>query len=616
MRKILFALLLTCCIGANAQVYNNEWIDYTKTYYKFKIVKNGLYRISQTTLAAAGLGSTPAEHFKLWRNGQQVPIYTSVPSGTLSSADYIEFWGQMNDGKPDRELYKSPAYHLNDKWSLITDTAAYFLTVDASAKNKRLATTANNVASNTLPKEPFFLHTVGNYYRTKLNPGEAYNVGEFLYSSSYDKGEGWTSRDVTSRYSALNGYTIDTLSATFNNLFPFSGGPAPKFKIAASGNTFTTRRYRVRINSDSVIGAAVPYMSYSVDSTNFAASLLSSGSASVIISNIPECFNPPNCPTVDRMVVHKFELTYPREFNFGGASNFEFTLPASASGNYLEISGFNYGSVAPVLYDLTNGRRYVADISAAPLVKIVLQPSGTSKDLILVSNESDNITAVTTLQTRNFINYTSPENRGDYLIISHPNLFSGADNTNPVEEYRSYRSSVTGGSFNAKIYLSDELVDQFGLGIKKNPSGIRNFLRYARNVYPQKPKHVFLIGKGANYIEQRKTELGSSPELADRLNLIPTFGHPASDMLLTSQPGKSSGEIPIGRLSVINAAEVAVYLKKIKEYELAQKTFSPALKDRNWMKNIVHIIGASEVGLDAILSSYMQNYKQVIEDTL
>ena len=30
--------------------YNNEWIDYTKTYYKFKVGASGLYRISSTTL--------------------------------------------------------------------------------------------------------------------------------------------------------------------------------------------------------------------------------------------------------------------------------------------------------------------------------------------------------------------------------------------------------------------------------------------------------------------------------------------------------------------------------------------------------------------------------------
>src|SRR5438270_2218863 len=104
MKKFLFCLLLASGFMAEAQVYNNEWIDYSKTYYKFKVGRTGLYRISQSTLASAGLGGTPAGQFQLWRNGREVPLFTSVASGTLSGSDYIEFWGLMNDGKADREL--------------------------------------------------------------------------------------------------------------------------------------------------------------------------------------------------------------------------------------------------------------------------------------------------------------------------------------------------------------------------------------------------------------------------------------------------------------------------------------------------------------------------------
>ena len=154
MKKLLFCLLLLAGFTVNAQVYNNEWIDYSKTYYKFKVGKTGLHRIPQTTLAAAGLGNTPAEHFQLWRNGVEVPIYTSVQTGSLYTTDYIEFWGEMNDGKPDKQLYRQPEYQLNDKWSLQTDTATYFLTINPSTNNLRLTPTANNVAGNTLAPEP------------------------------------------------------------------------------------------------------------------------------------------------------------------------------------------------------------------------------------------------------------------------------------------------------------------------------------------------------------------------------------------------------------------------------------------------------------------------------
>src|SRR5688500_12329943 len=120
MKNFLFVLLLLAGFTTKAQVYNNEWIDFNKTYYKFKVGKAGLYRISQAALSSAGISTASAEEFQLWRNGEQVPIYTSVASGVLSGTDYIEFWGEMNDGKPDKQLYRQPEYQLNDKWSLET----------------------------------------------------------------------------------------------------------------------------------------------------------------------------------------------------------------------------------------------------------------------------------------------------------------------------------------------------------------------------------------------------------------------------------------------------------------------------------------------------------------
>jgi hypothetical protein len=42
MKRILLLLLLICTGSLiRAQVYNNEWIDYSKTYYKFRVGATG-----------------------------------------------------------------------------------------------------------------------------------------------------------------------------------------------------------------------------------------------------------------------------------------------------------------------------------------------------------------------------------------------------------------------------------------------------------------------------------------------------------------------------------------------------------------------------------------------
>lgn len=597
MKRVLLLFLLVAGIKAGAQSYNNEWIDYSKTYYKFKVPATGLYRINQPVLAANGLGSVPAEHFQLWRNGQQIPVYTTIQTGVMGSSDYIEFWGEMNDGKPDKDLYRITDHQLNDKWSLETDTAFYFLTVNPGSGNLRLTPEANTLPSSLTP-EPFFMHTAGKYYKDRLFLGYAAIVGDPVYSSSFENGEGYASTDIGANV---------TRSETFSNLFAYtgSGAPAPSLRIHAAGNALNPRNFEVRLNSSLVATQVMDFFDYVKVTFPLTIAQLSTGTAVVDVKNT-------NTVT-DRMVISQTEISYPRQFNFGGANNFYFELPANPAGNYLEISGFNYGSVAPVLYDLTNGKRYIADIASAPLVRVALQPSGTARKLLLVTQEAAYPVAVTSLQQRNFVNYLLPANQGDYLIISHQALLTTTSGANPVEDYRSYRVSAAGGSYNAKIYMIDQLIDQFSFGIKFHPLSVRNFLRWARANFASPVKNVFLIGKGLQYLHTRGFESNSN---IDKLFFIPTFGYPASDNLLTTDPGLDvTPRLSIGRLSVINGNEVAIYLEKVKQYEQKLAFQSPLVRDKAWHKNVVQVVGAGDGTLGNILTNSMNGFNAIIKDT-
>ena len=304
------------CTGllAQSQDYNNEWINYNLTYYKFKIGATGLYRISQPTLATLGIGNTPAEHFQLWRNGQQIPVYTTVQTGPMGVSDYIEFWGEMNDGKPDNPLYRNPDFQLNDKWSLETDTVSFFLAINPGGNNLRLVPT-NNTLPSALPAEPFFIHTAGKYYREKLNPGYAAVVGEYVYSSSYDQGEGWTSNDLG---------TGVTRPENLSNLYPYTGAgaPAPLIKVNATGNALNPRQFEIKINGTVLSTQTMDFFDYKKVQAAFSASLIGGGAANVEIKNLCTLPN-------DRMSIAQTELVYARQFDFGGANNFSFELPAN-----------------------------------------------------------------------------------------------------------------------------------------------------------------------------------------------------------------------------------------------------------------------------------------------
>ncbi len=600
MKRLLLFMLIVAGLSAKGQQFNNEWIDYSKTYYKFKVGSTGLYRISQATLTSLSLQNTPAENFQLWRNGVQVPLYTSKQTGVFGAGDYIEFWGEMNDGEPDNVMYRNSLYQLNRKWSLESDTASFFLTVNPSGGNARLVPQVNTIPGVPPAPEKFFLYTAGKYYKDRIGQGTAQVVGENVYSSAYDEGEGWASIDIPSN---------SVLANTFSSLHVYTGSGAPataSFSINAAGyNGLNARYFKVTLNGDSILGPQMDFFQSVRASTSVPLSLISTGTAAVEVTN--KC----SSPDYDRMIVAQMELTYPHDFNFNNETNFKFTLPASGTGNYLEITNFNNAASTPVLYDLTNGMRYDANIASGPIFRFMLQPSGTARTLLLVSEAAANVMPVTNFTQRNFVNYATAANQGNYLVITRQDFMTGGSGS-PVNDFASYRNSAAGGSYNTKVYMIDQLIDQFGFGIRQHPLSIRNFVRWARANFSQPIKDVMLVGKGVNYMQYQSYQ--TDPDM-DKLDIIPTFGQPASDLLLMADPGPDERpRVPIGRLSVINADEFGIWLQKLKEYEQAQAFHSPRIADKAWMKNVAHVVGA-EGSLNDDITRILQGLEHIAVDT-
>ncbi len=124
-------------------------------------------------------------------------------------------------------------------------------------------------------------------------------------------------------------------------------------------------------------------------------------------------------------------------------------------------------------------------------------------------------------------------------------------------------------AFNAKVVDIDELYDQFSFGITQHPGAIRDFISFAYRQFATRPEYVFIIGRGVTSIEYKQNE--NNPDMK-KIEMVPTFGWPASDVLLACEPGTNVPLIPIGRISAINGTEIKHYLNKVKEYEQVQTT--------------------------------------------
>jgi len=601
MKKLLFPLFILFTLAGTAQ-FNNSWIDYSKIYYKFKVSKNGIYRISQSQLAQAGLSGRPAEQFQLWRNGEQVRLYTSISTGLLGPSDFIEFLGKMNDGIPDKALYRVPAGQLCDSFSLHTDTAAYFLTINTNlAANLRFTDAVNNVAGNVLPPDPYFMRRVEQPFKQIYNRGFANIVGEYVYSSSYDIGEGWTTGDIN---------PCCAFAQIFTGLNVYTAGPSNSVSlyVAAFGNALFLRNLQVKFYNITVLDTSMNYFT-AVKKTVNNLPLTSLQNPDNLLVSINGNGANPN----DRIVVGTVAVTYPAKFNFNNQSNFYFDLKSSATGNFIEIDNFNTSGTQPILFSLNDGKRYLGDITVGSKVRFALPASSDpTRKFMLVSQDLTNFNTIGQMLPKVFVNYSTVANQGDYLIISNYSLFNDGFGNNYVDQYRAYRSTVVGGGFNSKVVLIDELCDQFAFGINKHPAAIRDFIRFANTQFSQKPKYIFLIGRGLTSVDFKIHE--ADPDV-ERLDLVPTFGWPASDVLLACEPGTVVPIVPIGRLSVVNGIEIKRYLDKVKQYEAAQASTSQAITDKGWMKNFIHAAGGKDAGESNTFVTYLNSYGSIAMDS-
>lgn len=579
---------------ANAQPYGNEWIDYSKTYYKFKIGSTSLYRISYSTLTSLGIPSNQliGTSFKLIRNGNEVPLYVTT-NGQFGVNDYIEFYGEKNDGKSDSVLYKDPLNQPHNKLSLFNDTATFFLTFDPFSINKRITMQNNDINSVPAP-EQFCYYTI---YYTGGGLFRGLPVSPYfseLYNSDFDIGEG---------------HTLGTIAPGVQT---FVGFVTPKVYTNPSINAYYTAKYilpsggqniHVTFHSfdtlDVLFGPKVQTSVYTVNSTNFS----DNGSAAFV-------FDAPRNSTSLIPNLSEVELSYPRKFDFSNQTKINFGFRKNSE-VYFEIKNFNNQSTAPILYDLKNNQRYIGITDTA--LKFHLYPTALDKDKLYLSAQTSNeIPQVTVLIPTTFTNFLNASpGPGNYLIISNKKLKNSVSGTDYIEEYRKYRNSAAGGSFIARTFYMDELYDQFSFGITENPLAIRNFVNFAIDNFSIKPELVFLIGKGFDYVH-----LYNNQTLKDKC-MVPTYGEPASDNLLTARNSVLNyPQLGVGRLSVETGDEIKIYLDKVEDYEaILNDTLNASLTpyNKSWMKNVLHLGGGNNNFEQQLFRSYLDNFKTIIE---
>ena len=579
---LLIVLLLFFSISSHAQDLGNEWINYDQTYFKIKIAQKGIYQLSFQELKSAGFPTNiNPQKIQLFRSGQEQAIYVKGEEDKIfNESDFIEFYGEGNDGTLDSLLYQPTSSQPHHYYSLYSDTASYFLTYRTDNQATKRIKTLSKTNTKNLQAESFHWAESLQLFTSTYNIGQPEPIGiaqnNGVLNSNYSYGKGWTG-DI------LNKNILYNFDINLRNIIKINA-PKPTLEVLFTGRssgehfletylgegtsqrfldtTFYENYYTKKINKivefQDIVNSKIRFSTRSVSSQN------------------------------DQYSVSYLKLNYPQSFDMLGISEKYFTLNSNPKNNYfIKIPNVPQGLS---LYDISdkNTVQKIDFVQNNNELNAVVE--GTQ---ILATNQFRKVNSIEPVSFRNINNQ-----KANYLIISHKNLLKN------VKEYANYRASSAGGAYDTLTVDVDLLYNLFTYG-DKNPLVIKRFLSLiSRN---GKPQFAFLIGTSSYPQKARKNALDY------QIDLVPNVGYPGADipfgMGLDSNDDPNFITIPIGRLATDNPETILHYLNKVKEHESTPM-------DGLWRKNTLQMSGGRLAYEISAFKDYVKDFKNTCDNGL
>jgi len=493
---------------------------------------------------------------------------------------------------------------------MFNDTSTYYITWNSSINNRRLQLEIDENFSSYTPAT-YFMKVSHEDYIWYYFSGEP-KLYSLVAFPEYDKGKGWFDQG----FNMTSGLTIPNIHPVSKNLSTsnaFTSGPNAVIKfllIGASNYAPVVPDHHARIVFAGITIDTI-YEGYTqkLMTRSIASSALGSSTTSITFTPI----NDQNSD-VDKNTIAYIDIKYPHNLNIENSTTYSLIIPNAAQPKaYYNFTNLNISTTDTArLYDITNHKRIKMVRGGSNFKTLIPNGSGEKECYITSDNQMINVNSIIPVTTNSssyakFTNFGLPVYANtNYLIVSHKSLW------NEAESYKSYRTSNP-PFYQVLLADIDELYDQFSYGIRKNPLAIRNFCRFTISNFTAPPEYLFLIGKSykAGYSSTNPTCYRNDTNCYNG-TLVPTYGDPPSDNLLTSGINDIlyKPAIPTGRLSASTPQQVSIYLNKVTQYEFAQK--NPQI----WMKNVLHFGGGISVSEQTTFANHLNSFKRIIEDTL
>jgi hypothetical protein len=471
---------------------------------KMLVKREGLYRVTQEELAAAGFDTSINPRFlQLVAGGREYPLsIIGGEDGRFNAGDAIEFYG----------------VGLDSAW---TDARAYWL-VAGSQAGRRI-----NVApsGNGPTAEASFPYTVERKDRS-------------IYFSSLRNG------DKENFFGSVVGRQPVDQGLRLSNLSARAGGDA-ELEIALQGVTLASHDVSVTLN-----GTEVGMVSFKDQAQGFARfsidqSLLKEGDNVVRLAGSEDR---------DISLIGYIRLTYWRGYS-ADSNSLAFTARA---GEQVTVDGFTSSAIR--VFDVTDAEAgTVTELmgatqsrDGASSVTVSAAGAGTRR---LLAFTNDLVRRPAALVASQPAGLRQKGWKADFIIISRKEFF---DALKPLKKLRQSQGH--------KVVIVDveDIYNEFSFG-NKSPQAIKDFLAYAQSSWKRGPRFVLLAGDASF---DSKNYLGGGDYDLVPTRLIDTeFMETASDNWFADFDSNGLAELAMGRLPVRTAEEAARVVEKIVAYD-------------------------------------------------
>ncbi|GAB2545408.1 putative type IX secretion system sortase PorU2 [Spirosoma aerophilum] len=552
MRKcLLFIWFVIHAVAGLAQSrFGNEWIKPGQSYLKVSVNQAGIYRLGYADIKAADasfLLTNPAR-WQLFFRGQEVAIrVVGQQDGVFDAQDYIEFYGEGNDGAQDSLLYR-PKQRLHPFQTLFSDKSAFFLTSSPTLAGKRMVEL--NTSAQGLTPAAFHVEETVQAFTSEYTFNNLKGVEPLLQQSYFEPGEGWSGRLLTTD-------SVGVVQMKLPGRAAVNGPVTLQGMVNGRDNSFHQIQVQVDATTTSPI-AGLFCMGYA--SQQFQAVV---NPASIKNDQLTVRFSSVKNAYTNNFSITYVKVTYPQVLDMFGQPSKVFHLSANAGqAALMSIANVPAASVAYDITDKANGR-YLTTQTVGAQTRVVVNDATQDRDILLTNTIKKPLSIQSVKLT---FAVAKPV---DYVIITHASLRQS------VGAYAAYRASAAGGNYRPLIVEADSLYDEFNFG-EKSPLALRRFADFL--LTNTSVKNLLLIGRANSYPYAIKTTTD---------DLVPTVGYPGSDILLTSGLGNFSintPAIPTGRINATTNEQVLAYLEKVKQLDAPTS-------NGLWRKHIVHISG-------------------------